>query len=234
MVSFKTNGITRFLTEINKQILGTYRDYTELEEKLNYSTHLFALAFYMVACPYLIYRATLQLEKVNITGLVIFSIGLIAVYSTSSLYHYVKDRGLKTQLRTMDHMAIYLLIGGTYTPVINKYIENPLGTVFLTILWLILIGGIVMKFFFMGRFKTFSIGLYVFLGCMVLFLIKPIVNAMPHDIFILVLIGGLMYLVGVLFYVNKKHEYSHTVWHIFVMAASFCHYLAIFNTSVNP
>jgi hemolysin III len=102
------------------------------------------------------------------------------------------------------------------------------------VLWILLIGGMVMKFFFMGRFKVFSIGLYVFLGCMVLLIIKPIVEAMPHDIFILILLGGISYLVGVLFYIQKAKMYTHTIWHLFVMAASFFHFLAIYKTSMNP
>jgi hemolysin III len=123
--------------------LGTYRDYTELEEKLNYGTHFLALAFYTIVCPYMIVKASLNPSKVNIAGLIIYSIGLIAVFSTSSLYHYTKDRELKTKFRTLDHMAIFLLIGGTYTPVVNKYIDEPLGTIFLTLLWTLLIGGII-------------------------------------------------------------------------------------------
>lgn len=214
--------------------MGTYRDYTELEEKLNYGTHFIALAFYLVACPYMIINASHIPNKVNIAGLIIYAIGLIAVFSTSSLYHYTKNRELKTKYRTLDHMAIFLLIGGTYTPVVNRYIEEPLGTIFLTLLWVLLIGGILMKFFFMGRFKTFSIGMYVFLGCMVLAIIKPIIEAMPHDIFILILLGGIAYLVGVLFYINKKREFTHTIWHVFIMAASFFHFLAIYKTSMNP
>lgn len=214
--------------------MGTYREYTETEEKLNYGTHLVALIFYILACPYLIFRAVNMPYGINIAGLIIYSIGLIAVFATSSLYHYTKNRELKTKYRTLDHMAIFLLIGGTYTPVIDKYIANPLGDIFLTILWMILIGGILMKFFFMGRFKAFSIGLYVFLGCMVLFLIKPIVEAMPHDIFILILLGGISYLVGVIFYIKKSQMYTHTLWHFFVMIASFFHFLAIFKTAIHP
>jgi hemolysin III len=214
--------------------LGTYRDYTDLEEKLNYSTHFIALAFYAIACPYMIVKASLNPNKINVAGLIIYAIGLIAVFSTSSLYHFTKDRELKTKFRTLDHMAIFLLIGGTYTPVVNKYIEDPLGTIFLTVLWTLLIVGILMKFFFMGRFKTFSIGMYVFLGCMVLSIIKPIIDAMPHEIFILILLGGISYLVGVLFYINKKREYTHTVWHLFIILASFFHFLAIYKTSMNP
>lgn len=173
-------------------------------------------------------------NNVNIAGLIIYCVGLVAVYATSFSYHYVKDRELKFKLRTLDHMAIFLLIGGTYTPIVNKFIENPLGTIFLSILWAILIAGIVLKFFFMGRFKAFSIGLYIFLGCMVLFIIKPIVSNMPHHIFILILLGGISYLVGVLFYVNKKVIYTHTVWHLFVLLASFLHFLAIYKISLEP
>lgn len=211
--------------------MGTYRDYTETEEKLNFGSHLIGLFFYLIACPYLIFRAANMPNPVNIAGLIIYSIGLIAVFSTSSLYHYSKSRELKTKYRTLDHMAIYLLIGGTYTPVINKYIANPIGTIFLVILWGILIGGIVMKFFFMGRFKTFSIILYVFLGCMVIFLINPILENMPHDVFTFILLGGVTYLAGVIFYINKRREYTHTLWHIFVLAASIFHFIAIFKTS---
>jgi hemolysin III len=212
--------------------MGTYRDYTDTEEKLNAGTHFIALCFYLIACPVMIYKAIQVPDKVSIAGLVIYMIGLIAVFATSTLYHYTTNRELKTKYRTLDHMAIYLLIGGTYTPVISKYIENPLGIIFLSILWTILIGGILMKFFFMGRFKVFSIMLYVFLGCMVLFLIKHIVAAMPQDIFHLILGGGLCYLVGVLFYIQKKREFTHTIWHLFIMAASFCHFWAIWKTSV--
>ncbi len=208
--------------------MGTYRDYTETEEKFNYGLHFIGLLFYLIACPYLVYKAAIKPEHVSISGLVIYSIGLIAVFSTSSLYHYTKDRELKTKFRTLDHMAIYLLIGGTYTPVVNAYIANPLGTIFLIILWSILIAGIVMKFFFMGRFKTFSIVLYVFLGCMVLFIIKPILDNMPHHVFTYILLGGITYLGGVIFYVNKKREYMHTLWHIFVLAASVFHFIAVF------
>lgn len=212
--------------------MGTYRDYTEIEEKLNYGTHFCGLVFYLFACPYLVYQAALKPNHVSISGLVIYSIGLIAVFSTSSLYHFTKNRELKTKFRTLDHMAIFLLIGGTYTPVVGKYVANPLGAVFLIILWSILIAGIMMKFFFMGRFKTFSIVLYVFLGCMVLFIIKPILENMPDDVFRYILFGGITYLAGVVFYINKRREYTHTLWHLFVLAASIFHFIAVFKIAV--
>lgn len=212
--------------------MGTYRDYTAIEEKLNYGTHFCGLLFYLFACPCLVYQAALKPEHTSISGLIIYSIGLIAVFSTSSLYHFTKNRELKTKFRTLDHMAIFLLIGGTYTPVVSKYIAHPLGAIFLIILWAILIAGIVMKFFFMGRFKTFSIILYIFLGCMVIFLIQPILENMPNDVFNLILMGGVTYLGGVIFYVNKKREYTHTLWHLFVLMASLFHFMAIYKMSV--
>jgi len=203
-----------------------------MEEKLNFGSHLLGLIFFIFTCPYLIYQAAMQPHPVNIAGLIIYSMGLIAVFSTSSLYHFTKSRELKTKYRTLDHMAIFLLIGGTYTPVVNKYVANPLGTIFLIILWSILIGGLLMKFFYMGRFKTFSIALYVFLGCMVVFLINPILENMPHDVFTYILLGGITYLVGVIFYVNKKREYMHTLWHLFVLGASIFHFIAIYKISI--
>ena len=213
--------------------MGTHRDYTETEEKLNFGSHMIGLLFYLIACPYLIYQATMQVNQVSISGLIIYCIGLIAVFSTSSLYHFAKDKELKIKYRTLDHMAIFLLIGGTYTPVVNAYIINPLGTIFLIILWSILIAGIVMKFFFMGRFKTFSILLYVFLGCMVLFIIKPILDNMPHHVFTYILLGGITYLGGVIFYINKKREYTHTLWHMFVLAASIFHFIAVYRIAIS-
>lgn len=213
--------------------MGTYRDYTNTEETLNYSSHFLGLLFYLFACPYLIYQAAQSPYPVNIVGLIIYSIGLIAVFSTSSLYHYTKNRELKTKYRTFDHMAIFLLIGGTYTPVVNKYIAEPLATIFLSILWTLLIGGIVLKFFFMGKFKVFSIFLYVFLGCMVLFIIQPILENMPADVFKYILLGGISYLVGVIFYIQKKREYTHTLWHLFVLAASIFHFIAVYKLAVH-
>lgn len=214
--------------------MGTYRDYTEMEERLNYGSHFIGLIFYLVACPYLIFKATESSASVNIVGLIIYSLGLIAVFATSSLYHFTKNRELKTKYRTFDHMAIFLLIGGTYTPVVNKCISEPLATIFLSILWGLLIGGIVLKFFFMGRFKVFSIILYVFLGSMVLFIIRPITENMPEDVFRYILIGGITYLLGVIFYINKKREYTHTLWHLFVLAASMFHFIAIYKLVVQP
>lgn len=205
--------------------------YTVFEEKLNFLSHLIGLLFFLIACPFMLFKAILSHNPSNLAGLIIYSVGLIAVYATSSMYHFIKNTELKLKFRTLDHMAIFLLIGGTYTPVVNKFIPNPLATIFLTILWIILILGIFMKFFFMGRLKAFSIGLYVFLGCMVLFIIKPIVSSMPHDIFIFILFGGLSYLVGVLFYVQKHRKYTHLIWHIFVLTASIFHFAAIYKTT---
>lgn len=210
--------------------MGTYRDYTPLEEKLNSGSHFIALLTYLVLCPILIFNAVNYSIGINIAGLVIYSVGLVAVFFTSTMYHYIKDKELKKKFRTMDHMAIFLLIGGTYTPLVNKYIENPLGTIFLTILWTLLISGIFMKFFFMGKFKLLSIILYVFLGGMVVFIIQPIMKNMPTDVFRFTVAGGLIYLFGILFYINKKKAYTHTAWHIFVMTASFLHFLAIWRT----
>jgi hemolysin III len=208
--------------------------YTPFEEKLNFGSHFFGLLLYLVCCPILIYQAILNHSKVNIAGLVIYSIGLIAVYATSSIYHFIKNKELKVKFRTLDHMAIFLLIGGTYTPLVNKYISEPLGTIFLTILWTILISGIFMKYFFMGRFRLFSVFLYVFLGSMVIFIIKPIIQDMPSDIFLYVLLGGITYLIGVPFYMRKNIKYTHFLWHIFVLLASFLHYIAIYKTVTLP
>jgi hemolysin III len=213
---------------------NTLSQYTPFEEKLNFGSHFFGLLLYIFCCPYLIFTAIQNPSKVNIAGLVIFSVGLIAVYATSSMYHFIENKELKTKFRTLDHMAIFLLIGGTYTPLVNKYISEPLGTIFLTILWTILIGGIVMKYFFMGRFRLFSVFLYVFLGSMVLFIIKPIIKDMPHNIFIYVLLGGVTYLIGVPFYMRKNLKYTHFLWHIFVLVASFFHYIAIYKTVTIP
>lgn len=212
--------------------MGTYRDYTDTEERLNFGTHFLALIYFLYACPKLIYDAANVPNGINIAGVIIYSIGLIACFASSSLYHFATNREVKTKFRTLDHMAIFLLIGGTYTPLVSKYIEHPLATIFLTILWVLLISGILMKFFFMGRFKTFSILMYVFLGCMVFFIIKPIVSNMPDEVFKLTLGGGVCYLIGVLFYIQKKREYTHTIWHLFIMAASYMHYLAIYKATV--
>jgi hemolysin III len=90
--------------------MGTYRDYTETEEKLNYGIHFFALIFYLIACPYMIIKAHHVPNKVNIAGLIIFAIGLVAVFSTSTLYHFTKSKELKIKFRTLDHIAIFIPI----------------------------------------------------------------------------------------------------------------------------
>jgi hemolysin III len=165
----------------------------------------------------------------SILDLVVYCIGLLTVYFTSTWYHYEQNLEKKVKIRVLDHMAIFLLIGGTYTPLLSEYFKHPLYTPFVLMLWTLIVVSIVAKYKYPNRFKVFFIINYVLLGSLVVLILNPLLQYMPREVFLDVLYGGIAYIVGIFFYINKKVRYTHFVWHCFVLIASFFHYRAIYH-----
>lgn len=161
-------------------------------------------------------------------SVIIFSFGLMMVYTSSTLYHYVTSEPLKKTLRVWDHISIYLLIGGTYTPLVAKYLAFNQALVFLGVMWGVIAMGVTLKLFFTGRFKLISLGSYLVLGWMALFIVKDLVLSVPTNVLHLTAAGGLAYTLGAIFYVWKKLPYHHAIWHLFVLTGSLAHFFAIY------
>jgi len=143
------------------------------------------------------------------------------------LYHSFQKPKIKNVLKIIDHSCIYLLIAGTYTPFLVVTLRGVLGWTMFAVIWLLAITGVVFKIFFVHRFKIISTIAYLLMGWLVVFAIKPLIDAMPAGGLAWLFAGGLAYSLGVIFYVWKTLPYNHAIWHMFVLAGSACHFFAV-------
>ncbi|NBC16481.1 MAG: hemolysin III family protein [Bacteroidetes bacterium] len=195
----------------------------------NTLTHGVGLLLSLVGLGFILALA-LQGDGVHVVGGTVFGITLVLMYTASTLYHAsVSSRRAKLQhlLHTLDHIAIYLLIAGTYTPFLLLYFDGGLLWTLLCLQWGIALAGAVFKLFFTGRFRVLSVLVYVAMGWMIVFAAKPLLEAAPVGCVAWMAAGGLCYTFGVVFYGWRQLPYNHAIWHLFVLAGSFCHYLAV-------
>lgn len=208
--------------------MANRRPQNKKEELFNGLSHALGLLILLIGMPGLYEVAQNHNFRAHTWTLIPFFIGILMAYFSSSVYH-LSPRGRRKDIwRILDHISIFFLIGGTYTPVIMMYISSPVREVFLGIMWAIILVGTVMKFWWTGRYDNFSTGLYVFLGWMVLFVIWPLWKNAPSDVLWWILAGGLAYSIGVYFYKNSDRAYYHFIWHLLVLTGTICHLAAIY------
>jgi hemolysin III len=157
----------------------------------------------------------------------IYGFTLILLYSTSTLYHAITKPDIKDVLRKIDHAVIYLLIAGTYTPFTLISLRGAWGWSLFGIVWSIAIAGMVMELLMKQRIRWISVSLYLGLGWAIVIATKPLMASVATGGLSLLLLGGLAYTFGVIFYAWKRLAYHHAIWHVFVMAGSALHYFAI-------
>ncbi len=207
------------------------REQTIEEEKINALTHAVGIVFALVSIPILIYCAAERSTASNIFGVSVFCFAMLMVYSASTIYHTVKlGTPLKKKLRIWDHISIFVMIGGSYTPLVVKYTSASTATVFLSAMWGIILLGSILKIFFTGKYEILEVIIYLLLGWMAVFIIKPLLANMPTQIITFILVSGLFYSIGVVFYLWKKLSYHHAVWHVFVLAGTVTHFFAVYNS----
>jgi hemolysin III len=160
----------------------------------------------------------------------VFGFGMLMAYLASTLYHMVEDSNVKSKMRVWDHIGIFLLIGGTYTPVVCRYTDPRTAIVFLTVMWSLIAIGSVLKVFHTGKYDRLSTFIYLFLGWMVVFIIKPVRENMPFEIFMWILAGGMAYTLGVIFYKWRSLKYQHSIWHLFVLAGTALQFVAVYKS----
>jgi len=208
-----------------KQADSDHNLYSSSEERLNTISHAIAALFALVGLILLVKLASSPMQ-VGIAW--IYGISLVTMFSASSAYHYSSKPALRTALRKLDHIAIYLLIAGTYTPFLALSVGGKLGNIGLVVIWLVAAIGIAFKLILGHRFPKISIAAYAIMGWLALLLIYPIYQSVPLNGFILLIGGGLLYSLGIPFYMLKSRHFSHAIWHIFVAAGALCHFLAIY------
>ncbi len=201
--------------------------YTPKQELANRLTAGLGTVLVGVGTAFLIVLACLQGNAWHIVSFSIYGGALLLLYLTATLYHSFKSRGAKRFFEKLDHSAIFLLIAGTYTPFTLVTLRGPWGWSLFGVVWGISLLGIVYKLFFTGRHRVFSTFLYIGLGWMALLAFKPLMSELSTGGMVLLLLGGTSYSFGTIFYHRQKLYYSHAIWHLFVLAGSFFHYLAI-------
>ena len=207
------------------------REQTLSEERANYITHAFGILFSLIAIPVLLMYAAEKSSASTVWGVAVFSFGMLMVYMASTIYHAVKQNTkAKRVLRIFDHIGIFVMIGGSYTPLVIKYTDTQTATLFLSTMWGIILFGSLLKIFYTGKYLLLEVGIYLALGWMIVFIIKPLIANMPSQIFLFILVSGIFYSIGVVFYLWKKLNYHHAVWHVFVLAGTVTHFFAVYNS----
>jgi hemolysin III len=199
-------------------------NFSIIEEIWHAITHGVGLLLGIAGLVVLVVVAYLHKDATAITASAIYGSTLIIMYGSSTLYHSVKNHKLKKLFQTFDHASIYFLIAGSYTPITLVTLGGGWGWSIFGVNWGIAVFGIALKFLYPRRFETLSLFLYVIMGWMIVIAADPILHQMATGGLWLLLAGGLFYSFGVLFYVRDDKPYYHTIWHIFVLVGSICHF----------
>lgn len=198
-----------------------------IEEKWNYRTHGFGFLLSIFG-TFLLLRNNDQIKNIQVVSIVLYSSSLCLLYLISFLYHYSTNSIRKRNLRILDHISIYLLIAGTYSPVTLITLKDSYGIEIFVTVWLLAILGSFLKFFFTGRFEIISLFLYLLMGWLIVFDISNLIGSVGIEGLLILLAGGLVYSLGIIFYVKDAMLFNHVIWHIFVIGGSFFHYLFIY------
>lgn len=198
-----------------------------LEELASALTHGVGAVASLAGGATLITFAALGGDGWQLLSAVVFSVTLLLLYTSSTLYHAVRQQVARTRLRIADHCAIFLLIAGTYTPFALVTLRGAWGWTLFTVVWLLATAGIVFKLFFTGRLKGLSTAIYLGMGWLAVVAVRPILQALSTEVLLWLLAGGLAYTIGTIFYHSRRIPFAHAVWHLFVLAGSACHFVAV-------
>jgi hemolysin III len=217
--------------KLNAKVLfkTTVSEFSPDQEKLHANIHWFGIIFGIIAIPSII-LAAMDIDTYSFIGITFYGICFLLVFIFSTLYHSCEDSEKKICFQKLDRMSIYLLIAGTYTPVVMIYLNHDLGRFLLLMVWFLALIGIIFEIINPNHYTTISIFFYLFMGLLYMFIPLPFFESMPSNISILIKTGVVLYVVGVVFYIWKRWKYHHAMWHVFVLTASIIHYFAIFNS----
>ena len=198
-----------------------------LEKKLNFITHGIGLVLSVIGLFYLVEKSILYPKSFNLISSLVYGISLILMYSSSTIYHYYIDSKYSRILQKIDHISIYLLIAGSYTPGLLLKLKYSLGFEILIIIWLLAFIGIIHKIFFFNYLKKASLIIYLFMGWLIVIDFNAVLESFSSNSIFFMVLGGLLYTIGTFFYSFDKLKYNHVIWHLFVLGGSACHYILI-------
>ncbi|HEX3023617.1 MAG TPA: hemolysin III family protein [Chitinophagaceae bacterium] len=201
-------------------------------ELTNSIIHGIGILFGIASIPLLTALAIHTNNIHSVVGASVYGFCFLMLFTFSTLYHGFQQPRVKQVLQVFDHISIYFLIAGTYTPFILNYLYNTTGIIMLFVLWCLVLLGIIFKIFFVNRFNILSTIIYLLMGWMMVWGGKTFFISVPFPVIILIIIGGILYSGGVIFYLMEKWKWHHVVWHLFVLSAAICHYVAVLLTVV--
>ena len=202
--------------------------YSPTEEKLNIWSHAFGIFLSIIALVLLIIKAVQQDNIWMMISFPIFGVSLILLYLASTLYHASKEPQKRFKLKVFDHAAIYVLIAGSYTPFTLVSMNGETGWLIFSIVWILAFTGIILKLFFTGKFKIVSTAMYVLMGWLIVFYFQDLTASLHEKGVFYLILGGVLYTIGAILYSIKKIKFNHAIFHFFVLAGSFCHFLSIY------
>ncbi|MCX5843997.1 MAG: hemolysin III family protein [Deltaproteobacteria bacterium] len=205
-----------------------HSQYTPTEEIFHGITHGIGASLSIAGLVILVVLAAQMGDVWRIVSFSIYGGSLTILYLASTLYHSFQDERLKQFFRHFDHLSIFLLIAGTYTPVTLISLRGAWGWTLFALIWGFAVSGIVYELLFLGRYKWITMSIYLGMGWLAVVAIKPMLTMVPRGLFWWLLAGGLCYTGGVFFYARKKMRYHHVLWHLFVLFGSACHFLGFF------
>lgn len=199
--------------------------YPIVEERINVASHAIGLLLSIAALVLLTVRANGALQVVSVA---VFAVSMITLYGASTVYHSASSARFRIWMRTVDHAMIYVLIAGTYTPFSLLVIQGALGWSIFGIAWSMALTGIAIKLFYTGRYDKVSTAMYVFMGWIIVFAIKPLIANLATDGLAWLFAGGISYTLGALFYSIKALPFGHAIFHVFVVGGSACHFVSVY------
>lgn len=206
---------------------ATKRLFTLGEEIVHSITHGIGAGLSIAGLTLLIVKAVLYGNVNQIVSFSIYGATLVILYLASTLYHSFQYPRVKRIFKVIDHVSIYLLIAGTYTPFLLVGLKGAWSWTLLVIIWGLAILGVSFKALFVHRFQKLSVLAYILMGWLSVVMLKELSVNIPIGGLIWLAVGGVVYTVGVIFYVLQKIPYMHVVWHVFVLGGSICHYFAV-------
>ena len=204
------------------------KHYSSIEEKFNIISHAIGFILSIVALVLLVTYAILDGDVWHIVSFSIFGSSLIVLYAASTLYHSAKKPELRNRLNILDHASIYVLIAGTYTPFTLVTLKGPIGWVIFGTSWGLALTGVILKLFFTGKYDLISTSMYVFMGWIIVFAIKPLINNLPLEGLLWLFAGGISYTIGAILYSIGRIKFNHAIFHMLVLIGSFCHFMSVF------
>ena len=201
--------------------------YTRKQEIVNGLVHVAGVLFGVAGVPVLISIANAHRNTPAIIGSVIYGFCFLLVFTASTTYHFAANPRVKKIFKIFDHIGIYFFIAGTYTPFLLVYMNNSFGHTLLAVLWSLTVAGTLFKVWYTGRFEIISTIIYLAMGWIMFAGGSKFFEQLPYPVLVYVIIGGALYSIGVFFYLWDRYTYTHAVWHVFVLAAALCHYVAV-------